>query len=82
MKKKKKSEGKLSEKDEMGEKEKNAIEAQLAKEAEIRNRLKEVSFLFLHMLHSSRQNKHLKVFIVSYEHARNGLSGSLVVCFY
>lgn len=46
LKKKKKSEGKLSEKDEMGEKEKNAIEAQLAKEAEIRNRLLEVSFCF------------------------------------
>ncbi|XP_029194337.2 eIF-2-alpha kinase activator GCN1-like [Acropora millepora] len=42
LKKKKKSEGKLSEKDEMGEKEKNAIEAQLAKEAEIRNRLQEL----------------------------------------
>lgn len=55
LKKKKKSEGKVSEKDEMGEKEKSAFEAQLAKEAEIRDRLKEVSFLVLHVLHTPRQ---------------------------
>ncbi|XP_068678677.1 stalled ribosome sensor GCN1-like [Montipora foliosa] len=42
MKKKKKAEGKLSAKDEMGQKEKEIFEAQIMKEAEIRDRLKEL----------------------------------------
>ncbi|RMX46865.1 hypothetical protein pdam_00022068, partial [Pocillopora damicornis] len=42
IKKKKKAEGKLSEKDEMSQKEKEIFEAQLMKEAEIRDRLKEL----------------------------------------
>ncbi|KAJ7333816.1 eIF-2-alpha kinase activator GCN1 [Desmophyllum pertusum] len=42
MKKKKKAEGKLSEKDEMSQKEKEIFEAQLMKEAEVRDRLKEL----------------------------------------
>ena len=43
LKKKKKAEGKLSEKEEMSQKEKEIFEAQLMKEAEIRDRLKEAS---------------------------------------
>lgn len=46
MKKKKKAEGKLSEKDEMSQKEKEIFEAQLMKEAEVRDRLKEVSIFY------------------------------------
>ena len=42
IKKKKKAEGKLSEKDDMSQKEKEIFESQLMKEAEIRDRLKEV----------------------------------------
>ena len=42
LKKKQLAEGKLSEKDEMSQKEKEIFEAQLMKEAEIRDRLKEV----------------------------------------
>lgn len=42
LKKKKLAEGKLSEKDKMSQKEKEIFEAQLMKEAEIRDRLKEV----------------------------------------
>ena len=49
MKKKKKAEGKLSAKDEMGQKEKEIFEAQIMKEAEIRDRLKEVSNFYLHI---------------------------------
>ena len=41
-----KAEGKLSEKDEMSQKEKEIFEAQLMKEAEIRDRLKEASYCF------------------------------------
>lgn len=43
MKKKKKAEGKLSQKDEMSQKEKEIFEAQLLKEAEIRDKLREAS---------------------------------------
>lgn len=43
LKKKKKAEGKLTEKEEMSQKEKEIFEAQLMKEAEIRDRLKEAS---------------------------------------
>lgn len=43
LKKKKKAEGKLSQKEEMSQKEKEIFEAQLMKEAEIRDRLKEAS---------------------------------------
>jgi len=42
MKKKKKAEGKLSQKDEMSQKEKEIFEAQLLKEAEIRDKLREL----------------------------------------
>lgn len=65
IKQKKKAEGKLSEKDEMSQKEKEIFEAQLMKEAEIRDRLKEARTVTFYLLVITIRFLH--IFIVAFK---------------